>query len=565
MLKFENINIENEEDENVQQQQFILYPDESHDLSNLEIESNIYLATTSSSLNPNADDLDDQQQSNQTSSIGNQIITTSSTNEQNISTTISTIKIRLKSSDENENTQKQFKKSLTEQQQQQQQPLVTQQINLNDSQIQILDDDDGNLTSTEEELDIPKIQTTIAKKLNLEKAKPQNNKKQIITQSNVYRTQFNIEQFKAGLTNKSEITFIQLYLALNKPTVIKLKYEWQHIKTKLVNNETTNVEQIDKQRFYIQILAKVAESYLSEMKIQQEGTTEARLVGSTKKQTVNNDKQTLPAKAINENSVVSINEANKTQKMLQDMSSKARKLRQRKAIVVKSTRGARDSCESPTSAIMSPTTSTTTTSTNIVLSAPVAAVARQIVNITSNDGFSSYLSTQRKSITNSLANQNVPIANSYQNNNILIGYQDQQQQQQGFNMQQQQNYSHVLTTFLNENNSTESDYSSNNCTYNNNNNNSSLNNVILHSNLILDDDNGLIPPLNSMQNEHHQQQQSDLSLIDISLNNDSVFGLNENSNMSSLSSKLTNFFLWYMEVPKESKPPFFCIDTETSL
>ena len=560
------MNTEQEDEKNLlKMNQLILYPDESHDLANLEIESNIYLATTSTLNinNINTDDIDaDQQHANLTGpSTANQMTTiTSSTNEQNIATTIQTIKIRLKSADENEQPQqKQNKKTVIEQQQQQPpQPILPQlaEINLNDSHTLVEDEDTGMLTSTEEEIDKeadapppPKQNPTTLiaplnnnKKLNAtEKGGKMinNNKKITTTKSNIYRTQFNIDQLKAGLTNKSDLTFIQLYLALNKPTLIKLKYEWQPIKQQTsidaIQASTANIELIDKQRFYLQVLAKVAESYLSEMKFQHNESLNA-----AKKLTMNEKVAAATKPMANETTTIAIstavNEANKTQKLLQDISSKARKLRQKKAIVVKSTRV---SCESPTPAIMSPcsvvttttSSSSSTSNSNIVL--PVAAVARQIVNITSNDG---YATTQRK----------MHITANQQQSTSLIGYQDQQQQM--FTLQK--NYSNIIPqifhTFLNDNNnnnSSESGFSSantnNNCTYSDN---SLLNNVILHSNMILNDD---VPHINSMQHEqidHPQQQQilsTDLSLIDISLNNDSVFGLNENSNMSSLSSKLT--------------------------
>ena len=599
-----------------------MYPDESHDLANLEIESNIYLATSTSNSNQMANDeadVDQQHGTSTTQTVGNQITTiTSSNNEQNISTTIQTIKIRLKSTDENENPKQNSKKMATVDPPPppppppaptsvQQEQLVEENNNLNDSHI---DDDDVivfHLSSTEEEVEkvdivveepkqqhIPVVVPAIVnnKKMNAEKGKPVNNRKITTTKSNIYRTQFNVDQLKSGLTVKSDVTFIQLYLALNKPTVIKLKYEWHSIKplytipaadcgtVASVDADSaqaiTNVELIDNQRFYLQVLARVAESYLSEMKTQSseysndartatssstsnkksiEKTNDKVLQASSKSKTSNNEGTTTTASA------VAISETNKTQKLFQDMSSKARKLRQRKAIVVKSTRVAtRDSCESPTPAIMSPcsiiTTSSsssstapvTTSNSNIVVSAPVAAVARQIVN-TSNDNHYS-VTTQRKKLTNSINQQPTQQAKINQfSNNLLIGYQDQHQQQL-YSMQQ--NYSNIIpqimTTFLsdNNNNSADSDNYGTNGGSNNysDSGNISLNDVILHSNLILSDDQTLIPNMNPIHNEHQQQQQIvsnsnciDLSLIDISLNNDSVFCLNENSNMSSLSSK----------------------------
>ena len=410
---------------NLSTQQFILYPDESHNLSNLEIESNIYLATSISNQNDQNDDENNIDQTNQ------QITTiTSSNNEQNISTTIQSIKIRLKSSDENEN-QKQNKK-VNEPAQQQKMPLN----NLNDSHI---DEDDAgiltSLSSTEEEIEPqqqqqppqpqPAKQQSTSKKLNLLKSvNNNNNNNKKITQSNIYRTQFNIEQLKSGLTVKSDVTFIQLFLALNKPNIIKLKYEWQQkqsaIKPSSDPSQTiTNIELIDNQRFYLQVLAKVAESYLSEIKIQNsENSNEARLIASTNKKSANQKLKNISNNnntgemIINAPSIGLVNETNKTQKLLEDMSSKARKLRQKKAIVVKSTRMvSRESCESPTPSIMSPcpTTTTTTSSSassssttsqtsNIVLSAPVAAVARQIVN-TSNDYTSTQQQQQQKKIS----------------------------------------------------------------------------------------------------------------------------------------------------------------------
>lgn len=112
--------------------------------------------------------------------------------------------------------------------------------------------------------------------------------------------QLNAEQIKNGLTAKSchitsngkdlkELTFIQLYLALNKPSAIKLKYDWiigennneNNPNSMLISNnaqltaqssssssssiQTLSSKQNLQQRFYLDTLASVAASFLNEI------------------------------------------------------------------------------------------------------------------------------------------------------------------------------------------------------------------------------------------------------------------------------------------------------------
>jgi hypothetical protein len=108
----------------------------------------------------------------------------------------------------------------------------------------------------------------------------------------------NVEQLKAGLTAKTskitsnlessqeetkDLTLIQLYLALNKPSVIRLKYDW--ILTHSTKNKPTDLDRAEcattiatssslstlassqnqQQRFYIETLANVGASFLNDI------------------------------------------------------------------------------------------------------------------------------------------------------------------------------------------------------------------------------------------------------------------------------------------------------------
>jgi hypothetical protein len=108
----------------------------------------------------------------------------------------------------------------------------------------------------------------------------------------------NVEQLKAGLTTNTskitsnlsnretkDLTLIQLYLALNKPNVIRLKYDWilTHSnpsisvgKVSSVTNLANDIEsqtsvltlhssQNQQQRFYIETLANVGASFLNDL------------------------------------------------------------------------------------------------------------------------------------------------------------------------------------------------------------------------------------------------------------------------------------------------------------
>jgi hypothetical protein len=112
-----------------------------------------------------------------------------------------------------------------------------------------------------------------------------NNKK---SNDNKIRFKLQADQLKSGLTASNtllssivniqpiaskELSIIQLYLALNKPNTIKLKYDWIIINNCSNNSELTgNVNyfssqnnQNQQQRFYIDTLASVAVSFLNEL------------------------------------------------------------------------------------------------------------------------------------------------------------------------------------------------------------------------------------------------------------------------------------------------------------
>lgn len=122
--------------------------------------------------------------------------------------------------------------------------------------------------------------------------------------SNESKLQLKVDQIKSGLTvnnsflnvtnkEKKEINFLQLYLALNKPSTLKLKYDWiigfnnnssdinasssnsnlsnnaqlcsQSVSSSSTSAQTLASKQNQQQRFYIDTLASVAASFLNDM------------------------------------------------------------------------------------------------------------------------------------------------------------------------------------------------------------------------------------------------------------------------------------------------------------
>ncbi|CAF0748523.1 unnamed protein product [Brachionus calyciflorus] len=248
------------------------------------------------------------------------------------------------------------------------------------------------------------------------------------------KTEFHLnpKQIKSGLTSKNsyihvnskdkkEITFSQVFLALNKPTSLKFKYDW--IIEKENSDATTNINSQSscsssssiqtltnknniQQRFYIDTLASVATSFLKEILKNKQETNQAASSKNQQnssqeaKQTSNNNVFKSPANPTDlsstsiaviqpnssikqavsipiENVIQSLNEqqTNKTKKLLSDLPK--RRTRQRKPImVVNSSHSQRPMLPK----LNLHNESDQPGQQNVIFSGPMAAIARQIVN-----------------------------------------------------------------------------------------------------------------------------------------------------------------------------------------
>ncbi len=392
------------------------------------------------------------------------------------------------------------------------------------------------------------------------------------------------EQLKSGLTANNtflstssnvqpiaskELSIIQLYLALNKPNTIKLKYDWISI-----NNNSNNIDmtgncnyfssqnsQNQQQRFYIDTLASVAVSFLNELN--QKTITSQNISNSTtpsnntnqiskssnnqlaapSNKLIKSPPKSISAKPLSEQSIAIIqpnpngqsstttiipvetvlqrineDQTNKTKILLSDLNTK-RRSRTRKPIMIvnngyhpprnvlpkltlsngqfikpinvelgSSTNvNANINLQSPHN-INSPSSSSSNQSENvqnIVMSGPVAAVARQIVN-TNN-----LVSTQPITATSLLQSNN-----NNTSNKVLI---------QSFHQ-----YSNLFPQILN-----------------NLNENENTNNQIIIGGepvrIIIDN-----ADLNKQNNENNMNAESphgltNMSLLDLSINNNDSF------------------------------------------
>lgn len=287
--------------------------------------------------------------------------------------------------------------------------------------------------------------------------------------------ELNGDQIRSGFTSKNcflnvngkdkkEITFSQLYLALNRPSTLKFKYDWIIEKEELEQIQSASSSShatlpsmlLNKknmqQRFYIDTLASVAASFLKE-------NTKTKEVNQTKvsqepKSQPSNQVFKSPTHPVNspsiaviqpnnslkqaisvpiENVLHTLNEqqANKTRKLLADLPK--RRSRQRKPImVVNSSHSQRPMLPKINLNQINQGASETEASgqQNIVFSGPMAAIARQIVN-SSDD-----LNDQDKQISSTKVINEDPNQVFLQSNNSI-------------HSSLQQNYSNLIPRILN--------------------------------------------------------------------------------------------------------------------
>ena len=436
-----------------------------------------------------------------------------------------------------------------------------------------------------------------------------NNKK---SNDNKIRFKLQADQLRSGLTASNtflsstsniqpiaskELSIIQLYLALNKPNIIKLKYDWIIINKNSTNSELTNSgnanyyssqnSQNQQQRFYIDTLASVALSFLNELNQK----TIAQTASNTPSNSNNNINQVLkstnnpiaiqgvapsnkviksPPKLIpitntsplSEQSIaiiqpnsngqsstttivpveavlqrISEDQTNKTKILLSDLNTK-RRSRTRKPIMVVNNGPIRNvlpkltlsngqfikpinvdlnsstnvnnniNIQSPHN-VNSPSSNQSEQIQNIVVSGPIAAVARQIVN-TNN-----LVSTQPLTTTTLIQANNI----NNNNNKVLI---------QSFHQ-----YSNLIPQILNNLNE-------------NDNSNTSINNqVIIDGEPVRIKINNV--DLNSKQNNENNmnpgspQGLTNMSLLDLSINNnDSFFAAAANAAAANASNNNNN-------------------------
>lgn len=276
--------------------------------------------------------------------------------------------------------------------------------------------------------------------------------------------EINIDQIRSGLTSKNcfvdsnekdkkEITFSQLYLALNKPSFLKFKYDWILHKEDSVQNNPSNSsshealpsnltnKQNTQQRFYIDTLASVAASFLKENAKSKEPPSQPKTSQESKSQTTSQifKSPTQPINATTpsiaviqpntslkqaiavpiENVLQTLNEqqANKTRKLLADLPK--RRSRQRKPIMVVNSSHSQRPMLPKINLNNLNNESETPGQPNIVFSGPMAAIARQIVNSSDdlNDHNKSTLSPRVVNEEPNLSNQsNSNIHSSLQQN-----------------------------------------------------------------------------------------------------------------------------------------------------
>ena len=165
-----------------------------------------------------------------------------------------------------------------------------------DDDCAILPDDFSNNNNNKK---LPLTENAISSSSTQMQGTAKNNSKTSLSSSLKSCFKINVEQLKAGLTTNTskitsnlsnketkDLTLIQLYLALNKPNIIRLKYDWilthSNPSTSFVSKVpsapnladeagsqtsllTLHSSQNQQQRFYIETLANVGASFLNEL------------------------------------------------------------------------------------------------------------------------------------------------------------------------------------------------------------------------------------------------------------------------------------------------------------
>lgn len=285
-------------------------------------------------------------------------------------------------------------------------------------------------------------------------------------------SELNIGQIRSGFTSKNcflnlngkdkkEINFSQLYLALNKPSTVKFKYDWIIEKEELEQIQSANSsshatlpsillnKQNMQQRFYIDTLASVAASFLKENAKTKEvnhtkATQEPKIQSSSQAfkspthpvnttsiaviQPNNSLKQTIAVPIENVLQTLNEQQANKTRKLLADLPK--RRSRQRKPIMVVNTSHSQRPMLPKINLNQMTSETEASVQQNIVFSGPMAAIARQIVNSSDdlNDPNKQTLSTR---VVNEEPNQVFLQSNSNIHSSL------------------QQNYSNLIPRILN--------------------------------------------------------------------------------------------------------------------
>lgn len=369
----------------------------------------------------------------------------------------------------------------------------------------------------------------------------------------------NTSQLSSNSTNENkDLTFVQLYLVLNKPDVIKFEYDWISStglrQPVLISSNVTNTESVfssssllynqnQRQRFYIDTLASVATSFLKDLQnstnqktvnlplsaapppiVQQK--TPPKTIAFTSKQPqqslaiiqptvadLNNSTQStthiLPLDTVLQR-LNEVEQSNKTRKLLSDLNSTKKRSRHRKQIMVVNTSNNNSSLRNvlmPKLNFIDLSNGDNNQQQNIVLSGPVAAVARQIVNTNH--------STSTTNSTNSIAttlktseHQRQQLYTANDNNYIIVGNYNQEEQQFQPNdaFDSNTNYSNLMPQFF----ASLTSIATENSSSSNSNNDFSTNQI---------------EPVVTNENYGSPQTLADMFLLDLSINNtDSLFG-----------------------------------------
>lgn len=368
----------------------------------------------------------------------------------------------------------------------------------------------------------------------------------------------NTSQLSSNSTNENkDLTFVQLYLVLNKPDVIKFEYDWISSTSLrqpvLISSNVTNTESVfssssllynqnQRQRFYIDTLASVATSFLKDLQNSNQKTvnlplpaapppivqqkTPPKTIAVTSKQPHQSLAIIQPTAADLHNSAQStthilpldtvlqrlneVEQSNKTRKLLSDLNSTKKRSRHRKQIMVVNTSNNNSSLRNvlmPKLNLIDLSNGDNNQQQNIVLSGPVAAVARQIVNTNH--------STVTSNSTNSIAttpktseHQQQQLYTANDNNYIIVGNYNQEEQQFQPNdaFDSNTNYSNLMPQFF----ASLTSIATENSSSSNSNNDFSTNQI---------------EPVVVNENYGSPQTLADMSLLDLSINNtDSLFG-----------------------------------------